>query len=216
ILARAGVSPDEIKRKSRASSERARRIASFWELGYSLHDMHTATTHSSHVIKSVKSVGVANQNWTADTDINKTVQEALAILRSMTKNVEVEERFKPDLPLTEACSGELIQVWINLIKNAVESLIHSGTEAPKVQVATFNSEKSILVTITDNGPGIPQELSEKIFQPNFTTKVGGLSFGLGLGLTISKRIISEHNGKIELESQAGRTHFKIYIPIINK
>ncbi|MEM1408239.1 MAG: cyclic nucleotide-binding domain-containing protein, partial [Bacteroidota bacterium] len=46
ILARAGVSPDEIKRKSRASSERARRIASFWELGYSLHDMHTATTHS--------------------------------------------------------------------------------------------------------------------------------------------------------------------------
>ncbi|MEM9298185.1 MAG: ATP-binding protein [Bacteroidota bacterium] len=216
ILARAGVSPSEIKRTSQGSRERAQRIASFWELGYSLHDMHIATTHSSHVIKSVKSVGVANQNWTTDTDINKTVQEALAILRSITKNVGVEEQFDPDLPLTEACSGELIQVWINLIKNAVESLINSGTDAPKVQVATSHNEKSILVTITDNGPGIPPELSEKIFQPNFTTKVGGLSFGLGLGLTISKRIISEHNGKIELESEAGHTHFKIYIPIINK
>lgn len=216
VLARAGVTASEIERTGERNLDRLQRIASFWELGYLLHDMGMASNHSSHVIKSVKSVGVANQNWTSDTDINKTIREALAILRTMAKDVEVEEHLDPELPLTEACSGELVQVWINLVKNAIESLVNSGTKNPKVQLSTSQNNGSILVSIVDNGPGIPKELSEKIFQPNFTTKVGGLSFGLGLGLTIAKRIISEHDGRVELISQEGRAEFIIHIPITSK
>ncbi|MEM8565368.1 MAG: ATP-binding protein [Bacteroidota bacterium] len=215
VLARAGITSFELKNKHVTTLERASRIASFWELGYLLHDMHTASKHSGHVIKSVKTVGVSHQKWTSDTDINKTLHEALAILRSMTKEVEIEQNLDEYLPVTEACSGELVQVWINLVKNAVESLLHSETSQPRIEVKTAFDTDYIIVSIIDNGPGIPQELREKIFQPNFTTKVGGLSFGLGLGLTITKRIINEHNGKIALNSRLGRTQFDIYIPIIS-
>ncbi len=215
VLARAGITAAQIKKAGIKNSDEAKRIASFWELGYLLHDMHTATKHSEHVIKSVKTVGVANQKWTSDTDINKTLREALAILRSMTQGVEMEQDLDQHLPLTEACSGELVQVWINLVKNAVESLINSQTRNPKIILKTYHKQGFIRVSIIDNGPGIPLELSEKIFQPNFTTKVGGLSFGLGLGLTITKRIISEHNGKINLKSRLGHTQFDILIPIIS-
>ncbi|MEM7106681.1 MAG: ATP-binding protein [Bacteroidota bacterium] len=215
VLARAGVTASELEKKGVKTLERASRIASFWELGYLLHDMHTAAKHSGHVIKSVKTVGISHQKWTSDTDVNKTLHEALAILRSMTKEVEIDEDLDEALPLTEACSGELVQVWINLVKNAVESLLHSETSQPRIVVKTEFDTHYIIVSIIDNGPGIPRELCEKIFQPNFTTKVGGLSFGLGLGLTITKRIINEHNGKIELTSRVGRTQFDVHIPIIS-
>ena len=213
-LPRAGLTLQEVEKTCKGETANAKKIASFWELGYLLHDMQIVALHASHVIKSVKSVGVANQQWSNDVNVNRTIDEALAILRSITRGVEVEKKLDDQLPVTEACSGELVQVWINLIKNAVESLVNSQTANPKIQINTSYSDISIRVGITDNGPGIPDDLYEKVFQPNFTTKVGGLSFGLGLGLTIVKRIINEHNGDIKLSSKPGHTCFEVYLPIV--
>ena len=69
-----------------------------------------------------------------------------------------------------------------------------------------------ILLITDNGPGIPPQLKEKIFQPNFTTKKNGLSFGLGLGLSIVMRLVSSYSGRIDVDSQTGKTTFKITLP----
>jgi len=214
-LARTGITSEELKKVTKGKTDNAETLASIWELGYLLHDMQISATHAAHVIQSVKSVGVSNQRWSKEVDVNKTVSEALAILRSLTKNIEVEDQLADSLPLTEACSGELVQVWINLIKNAIESLLTSETVNPRITVKTQVIKNDIHVAIIDSGPGIPQELYDKVFRPNFTTKVGGLSFGLGLGLTIVKRIVNEHNGSIDLVSKPGHTEFDIYIPIIN-
>ncbi len=82
---------------------------------------------------------------------------------------------------------------------------------------TSHTTREILVSVTDNGPGVlPQkDLHEKIFRPNFTTKKKGLSFGLGLGLTIVRRIVDSYGGRIRLESVPGHTVFTIIIPTIN-
>ena len=72
----------------------------------------------------------------------------------------------------------------------------------------------ISVEVTDNGPGIPKKIMERIFEPSFTTKVGGLSFGLGLGLSIVQRIITEHDGLIDVSSTPDKTTFTVKIPII--
>ena len=68
------------------------------------------------------------------------------------------------------------------------------------------------VTITNNGPPIPAEIQEKIFQPSFTTKKKGLDFGLGLGLSIVRRIVDSYGGTIELRSTDGHTSFTINLP----
>ena len=67
-------------------------------------------------------------------------------------------------------------------------------------------------SIANNGPAIPEEIHEKIFQPNFTTKKLGLDFGLGLGLSIVRRLVDSYNGTIELTSTDGETTFSINLP----
>ena len=213
-LARAGLDAKTLQSIVGKDEHLSKKIAAFWEMGYFLHDMQVATRQATHVIQSVKTVGVARQQWVEDADINQTVNEALAIIRSLSKNVDLKIDLDESLPRTEACPGELVQVWINIVKNAIESLVNSNTKDPEVRIETSFNSSYIKVKITDNGPGIPKSSQEMIFQPNFTTKVGGLSFGLGLGLTIVKRIVSEHNGDIGLKSKPGKTSFQISIPII--
>ncbi|TRX60601.1 GHKL domain-containing protein [Fulvivirga sp. M361] len=207
-LTKSGIDPDEIA----GDTVKALKAASLWNLGYLLHDMKTAATHATHVIQSVKSMGIANQSWSKEVKVNNTIEDALAIIRSLTKQVTLQRQLENELPDITACSGELVQVWINLVKNAVESLINNKVSRPTVQISTTQTADQIVIAIEDNGPGVPGELREKIFQPSFTTKVDGLSFGLGLGLTIVKRIISEHEGDITLFSEPGKTRFTVYLP----
>ena len=111
--------------------------------------------------------------------------------------------------------GEMVQVWLNLTKNAVEALNSSHVENPEINISTSYKEKYILVEISDNGPGIPVELQKAIFEPDVSTKKSGLSFGLGLGLSIVKKIITSHEGNIKLSSSEKGTSFKIILPLEN-
>lgn len=185
-----------------------------WELGCTLHNMRIAANHSNHVVKSVKSLGVAEHHWAENVDVNQTINEALVIVQNLTKRVNTTISLG-ELGLTSACAGELVQVWINIIKNAVESMVQSNTENPKLEVISMATDEMIEIDVSDNGPGIPKKIISKVFEPSFTTKVGGLSFGLGLGLSIVQRIISEHDGTIEVSSIPGKTVFKIKLPLIS-
>ena len=105
------------------------------------------------------------------------------------------------------CDGQKIkQVIINLIKNAIEAM-----EAPGNIYVTIDKKDGYgELTITDEGCGIPDDLLEKLGQPFFTTKINGN----GLGLMMCYRIIEEHNGKIEVESELGvGTTFRVYLPL---
>lgn len=143
--------------------------------------------------------------------MNETIREALAIVKGLTKRVQLDVELQ-DLPEIEASPGELVQIWINLIKNAVESMVAAKSSEPVLKVRSRALGQEVEVTIEDNGPGIPENIKKRIFEPSFTTKVGGLSFGLGLGLTIVNRIVAGHNGEITVDSEPGKTVFKVTLP----
>ncbi len=186
------------------------------ETGALIRDMEIASKHASHVVKSVKVLGVANQNWSDDVDINQSIQEALVILTSLVKKVDLRLDLEDDLPHIQGSPGELMQVWINLVKNAIEALEINRVINPQVSVRSKQLADHIEITIADNGVGIPEKIQRKIFLPDFTTKVGGLSFGLGLGLPIVQRIVSEHYGSLSLSSEPGETIFSITFPVNSK
>ncbi|MFQ3584917.1 MAG: ATP-binding protein [Cyanobacteriota bacterium] len=120
--------------------------------------------------------------------------------------MEVIRDFQP-LPEILCYPDELNQVWTNLIHNAIQAMEGKG----QLQVRAYPQGSEAVVEIIDSGPGIPAELRERIFEPFFTTKPAGE--GSGLGLDIVRRILDKHQGRIEVESQPGRTCFRILLPL---
>lgn len=186
------------------------RMHHFWEMGVAIHDILLASKHAVHVLKSIKQLSVSDQ-IRVKVDVNATIEEALTLLKKLIKQVDVE--YNPgDLPDIIASPGELVQIWINIVKNACESMIGSKTDKPQLTIKTREVKDYIEIIITNNGPEIPDELKEKIFQPNFTTKKDGLTFGLGLGLSVVQRLIETYNGTIEVKSNKSKTCFIIRFP----
>ncbi len=183
----------------------------FWEMGTAIHDILLSSKHASNVITSVKSLGISEREQ-LNVDINRTLKEALTLVQKQSEGITVEFN-TAEIPIIQANDTELIQSWVNLIKNACESLKHANTEKPKITITSENKNTEVWVSITDNGPGIPENVKDKIFQPDFTTKKGGLSFGLGLGLPVVQKHINTYKGTIELESKPGKTTFLIKLPI---
>lgn len=127
------------------------------------------------------------------------------------KSIRVEKHYMEPPPMVMAMPGELNQVWTNLIDNAIDAM---PTEGGVLRVDTGVVQSAVLVTITDNGTGIPQEILDRIYEPFFTTK--SLGEGTGLGLDIAHRIITrQHQGHIDVESRPGCTRFQVAIPLSN-
>jgi signal transduction histidine kinase len=82
----------------------------------------------------------------------------------------------------------------------------------RLDLSVFRENGQVVIAISDTGPGIPEEIRQRIFEPFFTTKAAGE--GSGLGLDISKKIIEKHQGSIDVESQPGKTTFRVVLPII--
>ncbi|WP_318459082.1 ATP-binding protein [Photobacterium leiognathi] len=183
----------------------------YWDCGRDLRDMRLAAKHSASIVKSVKQLGGSDHVRQPDVDINETLHKSLALLQSNLRPVEVILR-PAVLPPLMASSTELVQVWVNLIKNACDAMEY--TTAPQIEIVTRHVKNKILVTITNNGPMIDEATRRQIFNPNFTTKKGGLSFGLGLGLSIVQRIIQSYDGSVVVKSDEERTTFRIKLPII--
>ena len=102
---------------------------------------------------------------------------------------------------------ELSQVWTNLLHNAMQAMEYKGT----LTITVRKQDEQAIISITDTGPGIPDEIKEKIFDPFFTTKAAGE--GSGLGLDIVRKIIEKHQGQISFESKPGKTTFHVVLPI---
>ncbi|EII3281163.1 cyclic nucleotide-binding domain-containing protein [Vibrio alginolyticus] len=182
----------------------------FWQMGRDLHDLRIASKHTVGIVRSVKQLGRTDIDLDEAININDSINRALALLQSDLRRVSV--RFSPaDLPAFIGSQTELVQVWVNILKNACDAL--DETEKPGIEIHTRESKGKILVTIANNGPEIDEATRRKIFRPNFTTKKGGLSFGLGLGLSIVKRIIAGYNGSIVVKSDSEKTIFRIKLPV---
>ena len=105
-----------------------------------------------------------------------------------------------------AVVADLNQAWSCLIENALDAVSTGGT----VCVGAVLSDSAILVTVADDGPGIPADIQSRVFDPFFTTKPVGK--GIGLGLDIVRRIAANHGGEVTFSSEPGRTHFRVRLP----
>lgn len=215
VLARIAPDLPAAKKLDRKILAKIEDLARFWEIGHDIRDMQLAAKHAAGIVRSVKILGGGNIRREEGTDVHESVSEAISLLKPQLrgKNLVANLAEASAFPKIFGDITELVQLWVNIIKNACDAMNLAGTPDPTVRVATSYTDESVSVSITDNGPGVPDSLKEKIFQPDFSTKKSGLSFGLGLGLAIVRRIVDDYCGSIQLESIPGCTTFTITLPI---
>jgi signal transduction histidine kinase len=164
----------------------------------------------TEVVRALKSYTYMDQAPVQAVDIHAGLDNTLVILHSkLAQNgIRIQRDYAPDLPTVEAHGSELNQVWTNLIDNAIDAVGQNG----QITVRTHCQEGWVVVEVEDNGPGIPESIRGKIFDPFTTTKPVGK--GTGLGLNISHNIIvQKHKGKIQVYSQPGQTRFEVWLPL---
>jgi nitrogen fixation/metabolism regulation signal transduction histidine kinase len=148
----------------------------------------------------------------ARVDLNDVVRSALALYKDATPPVEA--KLDPQIEELDADKGQLNQVLLNLVENARDAL---GTrEGGKILVTTRRGDTAdrVLLTVEDNGPGVPAELKDKVFAPYFTTKHA--KGGTGLGLAIVHRIVNDHGGRITIsDATGGGARMAIELPLRN-
>ncbi|MEM7627173.1 MAG: ATP-binding protein [Planctomycetota bacterium] len=188
-------------------------VVRLWELGATIHDMRLSADQAEHVVQSMRDLGAARIENDQPVDVNETINTALKILRGQLEHVEVTVDFG-ELPAIRANHGKLVQVWTNLIKNGVEAMTAGGTPTrrPKITVASRPTPSHVVVTLDDTGPGIPADVLPRIFEPSFSTKKHGLNFGLGLGLSIVQRVVSECGGDVTAHNTPTGARFVIQLP----
>lgn len=214
--AAAGLDDADMQSLGKDAAEKLEQFLPYFDAGLAFHDLNHAADHASQVVRSVKELGVANHSRRIPVDIADTLRQATMLLKEELKGIALDLKTTPAM-MIEANPGDVVQIWVNLIKNACEALRESGRRKPTIAVeAVLKEGDKAEVTITDNGPGIPPDLMPRIFQPDVTTKVEGLSFGLGLGLSIVQKIVDNLRGKIAVESEPGRTVFTIRLPVAAK
>lgn len=155
-------------------------------------------------------------------NIHYVIEKVLSLTNMATQgSIRFEKDYDPSLPEIMLDLDAMQQALINLISNAVQALTESKTVYPSIKIKTrallgalINGVKyptSIEISITDNGPGIPAEIKDRLFYPMVTSRVDGH----GLGLSIAQNIVDHHCGTIECDSEPGCTVFKIILPIMN-
>ena len=162
----------------------------------------------SQIVHAVKSYTYLDQAPLLEVDVHDGLENTLVILQhKLKKGVTIKREYSPNLPHIEAYASELNQVWTNIIDNAVDAMNGKG----EIKIRTYEGDHRVVVEISDNGPGIPEEIQTRIFEPFFTTKAPG--HGTGLGLHISHDIIANrHHGQLLVESKPGETKFKVILP----
>jgi signal transduction histidine kinase len=143
-------------------------------------------------------------------DLNQVVADALALLESRcaSAGIEVVSELAPELPTISADASQLRQVLVNLLVNAVQAMPEGGT----VTIRTHAAQEAVVLTVTDTGEGMTEEVKGNIFNPFFTTK--DVDQGTGLGLAVVHGIVAGHGGAINVESSPGQgAKFEISLPI---
>jgi CheY-like chemotaxis protein len=145
-------------------------------------------------------------------DLNDVVRNVLR-LNLIPPEVRVESDLDETLPLTSADRTQLEQVVLNLLTNAEQAMREAGAPAPLIRVRTAASDRTLLLQVTDNGPGIPPDVMPRIFDPFYTTREFGQ--GTGLGLALCHGIVAGHGGSIRVESEPGAgATFTIVLPVV--
>jgi len=175
-------------------------------------EIQEAAMRISGLVTAIKGFTHMDQAPAAEAvDLLQGLSNTVAVLQSKARHkaAAIAVHAQPGLPRVFGFSGELNQIWANLIDNALDALEEGG----RIEVTASREGPKVAVRIIDNGPGIPDKVRDRIFDPFFTTKPMGQ--GTGLGLDIVRRLVLHNDGDITVASQPGRTEFRVVLPAAN-
>lgn len=160
-------------------------------------------------------------------NIHRVLEHVRKLAQSgFAAHVHFQEYYDPSLPPVWGNRDQLVQVVLNLVKNAAEAVTHAGNSHPEIVLSTgfqhgmriavpgstTRVDLPLFVSVRDNGPGISDDIRPHLFEPFVTSRPSGS----GLGLALVAKIIGDHGGLIEVDSRAGRTDFRLHLPVVNE
>lgn len=166
---------------------------------------------AKNIIQDLKSFSRMEEVAITDVDLPNEIDTTLNILHNKIKNkAQVHKEYMENVPKIEAFGGQLNQVFMNILDNAVGAIENQGDIW--IRINTDEQRKNLVLEIEDNGVGMDEETTRKVFDPFFTTKPVGQ--GTGLGMSITHKIIKNHQGNIKVVSKQGQgTKFTITLPL---
>jgi C4-dicarboxylate-specific signal transduction histidine kinase len=185
------------------------------QIGVSLRNLGNCSQRIADLVRSLKLHSRDDEEFTRGVDLNQSIEDTLLLLSHRLRDVTVHKHYGT-LPPVTAHVSRLQQVWLNLLVNALQAMTQAGRsgENAVIDIATRMADDGhVEVSITDCGPGIPEEVASRLFEHRFTTRGGRVEFGMGLGLPISRMIVENHGGTLSFESQPGRTCFRTLLPV---
>ncbi len=212
-LAAAGVDQawlDRVAELAGSATDAALRwVAATLAAGSLATELEESTERMSSLVGAVKSYAYMDRGELVEVDLHEGLETTLKVLGYKLKHTEIalEREYDRALPKLTVRGSELNQVWTNLLDNAIDALGERGT----ITIATRADGECAVIEISDDGPGVPEEVATRIFDPFFTTKDVG--YGTGLGLATARRIVVDrHDGSLTLDSRPDRTTFRVRLP----
>jgi len=164
----------------------------------------------THIVKTLRNFARLDEEDFKEVNIHDGIDSTLALTAHLSRDRITVVKEYGDIPELECYANQLNQVFMNILVNSCQAIKDRGT----ISIKTAFADDEIHLTFSDTGEGIKEEIMDKIFDPGFTTK--GVGVGTGLGLSISYKIVEEHGGRIEVQSEYGKgATFIVHLPLKN-
>jgi len=215
VIARCEEVPPPARQELREASARAKLKYLLDAAPKALRDSKAGVEHVSRIVRAMKTFAHVDEDAKVPTDLNQCVQVVLEVAQNEYKSICRVETELGAIPMIQGFPGRLNQVLLNLVVNSAHAIAEAGRplDQGKIRIATSLSGDAVLLTIADNGTGIPEHARHRVFDQFFTTKPVGK--GTGQGLSLARSIVVDgHGGTLTFETETGvGTVFKLLLPI---
>lgn len=172
-----------------------------------LKEVERAAGRCQQIIRNLLNFSAPSNDQQENADINDIIESTIPLLKTALRTQSFQTFYEKNLPNVLVPPSQLQQVFFNLINNACQAMPGGGV----LTIRTWKEGAFVCASVSDTGPGIPEDIQQRIFEPFFTTKEVGL--GTGLGLSVSRSIIEKYEGQLKLRSQPGEgTTFTVMLP----
>nr|WP_255558806.1 ATP-binding protein [Polynucleobacter sp. AP-Kaivos-20-H2] len=182
------------------------------ELGKEILDsLEADNKRAATIVKSLRSIFTDSDSSAQEVKLSDLISKVLDIVKPelKSKNIQIQLGVDDGL-LVRVNSSEIEQVILNLLNNAIQALANSGTLQRRIAIEAIKADKFVLLSISDNGPGVPPEFKSHLFELLSTTK----QTGMGLGLWLCKHIVTRYSGSIHYEDVVGGgAKFVVELPL---
>ena len=208
------ITPDNTKEKLKEIDKLKEEIdykQAIREINKLIESIKNGTERTTQIVNGLRTFSRLDEDVLKVADIHEGLDSTLILLRNRHKNrIEISKKYGV-IPLIECFPGQLNQVFMNILSNAIDAIKGKGV----ITISTSKSNGFIEINITDTGSGMPEHIKAKIFDPFYTTKEVGE--GTGLGMSISHGIIEKHSGSIKVHSKSGKgSEIIINLPLTQK